>query len=50
MPLLLRLKIAQKLPLVVAGAALLASAAIGLGAYGIAANTVSTLTTFIEIP
>jgi methyl-accepting chemotaxis protein len=44
MPLLLRLKIAQKLPLVVAGAALLASAAIGLGAYGIAANTVSTLT------
>ncbi|MEO8685619.1 MAG: hypothetical protein ABI414_12350, partial [Devosia sp.] len=44
MPLLPRLRIAQKLPIVVAGAALLASAAIGLGAYTIAASTVTTLT------
>ena len=39
-----RLKIAQKLPLVVAGAALIASAVIGVGSYLIAANTVTALT------
>ena len=44
MNLLPRLKIAQKLPLVVAGAALVASAVVGVGAYLIAANTVATLT------
>jgi methyl-accepting chemotaxis protein len=38
------LKIAQKLPIVVAGAALVASAVIGLGAYFIAANTVTAMT------
>jgi len=42
--LLPRLKIAQKLPLVVAGAALIASAVVGVWAYLIAANTVTTLT------
>src|SRR3569833_127256 len=44
MTLLPRLKIAQKLPVVVAGAALVASAIVGLLAYGISANTVTTLT------
>ena len=39
-----RLKIAQKLPIVVAGAALIASAVIGVGAYLIAANTVTAMT------
>jgi methyl-accepting chemotaxis protein len=38
------LKIAQKLPIVVAGAALIASAVIGVGAYFIAANTVTAMT------
>jgi methyl-accepting chemotaxis protein len=42
--LLPRLKIAQKLPIVVAGAALIASAVIGVGAYLIAANTVTAMT------
>ncbi|HEY9009380.1 MAG TPA: methyl-accepting chemotaxis protein [Devosia sp.] len=44
MKLLPRLKISQKLPVVVAGAALIASAVVGLGAYLIAANTVTTMT------
>ncbi len=44
MNLLPRLKIAQKLPVVVAGAALIASAVVGVWAYMIAANTVTTLT------
>ena len=39
-----RLKIAQKLPIVVAGAALIASAIIGVGAYLIAAGTVTAMT------
>ena len=39
-----RLKIAQKLPIVVAGAALIASAVIGVGRYLIAANTVTAMT------
>ena len=39
-----RLKIAQKLPIVVAGAALIASAVIGVGAYLIAAGTVTAMT------
>ena len=41
---LLGLKIAQKLPIVVAGAALVASAVIGLAAYFIAAGTVTAMT------
>ena len=44
MRLLPRLKIAQKLPIVVAGAALVASAVVGVGAYLIAANTVTAMT------
>ncbi len=44
MRILPRLRIAQKLPMVVAGAALVASAVIGIGSYFIAANTVTTLT------
>jgi methyl-accepting chemotaxis protein len=39
-----RLKIAQTLPLAVAGAALVASATIGMGAYLIAASTVTSMT------
>jgi methyl-accepting chemotaxis protein len=39
-----RLRISQKLPVAIAGAALVASAIIGIGAYLIAANTVTTLT------
>ena len=39
-----RLNIAQKLPFALAGAALLASAIVGIGAYLIAANTVTALT------
>jgi methyl-accepting chemotaxis protein len=39
-----RLKIAQKLPLVVAGAALVASAILGVSAYFIAASTVTAMT------
>jgi methyl-accepting chemotaxis protein len=38
------LKIAQKLPIVVAGAALIASAVVGVGAYFIAAGTVTAMT------
>ena len=44
MSLLPRLKIAQVLPIALAGTALVASAAIGLGAYLIAAQTVTTMT------
>ena len=44
MKLLPSLKIAQKLPIGVAGAALIASAVIGVGAYFIAANTVTAMT------
>ncbi|MEO6014901.1 MAG: methyl-accepting chemotaxis protein [Devosia sp.] len=40
----LQFKLAQKLPIVVAGTALVASAVIGIGAYLIAANTVTTQT------
>lgn len=44
MSLLPRLKIAQTLPLVVAGVALIASVTIGLGAYVVAAATVTAMT------
>ena len=44
MRLLPRLKIAQKLPVVVAGAALVASAIVGVLGYEISANTVTALT------
>ena len=44
MNILPRLKMAQKLPLVVAGAALLASATVGLLSYGIGAGTVTAMT------
>jgi methyl-accepting chemotaxis protein len=44
MRLLSRLRIAQKLPIVVAGAALVASAIVGVLAYEISANTVTALT------
>jgi methyl-accepting chemotaxis protein len=44
MKLLPRLSIARKLPIVVAGAALIASAIVGVLAYEISANTVTTLT------
>lgn len=44
MRLLPRLKIAQKLPVVVAGAALIASAIVGVLSYGISAGTVTALT------
>ena len=44
MTILPRLKIAQKLPLVVAGAALIASATVGVLSYTISANTVTALT------
>src|SRR5689334_1178064 len=39
-----RLRISQKLPVAIAGAALVASVIIGIGAYLIAANTVTSLT------
>ena len=41
MAMLPRLKIAQKLPLVVVGAAFLACACVGIGAYLVSANTVN---------
>ena len=44
MKILPRLKMAQKLPLVVAGAALLASATVGILSYGIGASTVTAMT------
>ncbi|MEO9228480.1 MAG: methyl-accepting chemotaxis protein [Devosia sp.] len=44
MNILPRLNIAQKLPIVVAGAALIASATVGVLSYGIGAATVTTLT------
>ena len=44
MSVLPRLKIAQTLPIVVAGVALVASATVGIGAYLIAANTVTSMT------
>ena len=44
MAMLPRLKIAQKLPLVVVGAAFLACACVGIGAYLVSANTVTQLT------
>ena len=44
MRILPKLKVAQKLPLVVVGAALLASAIIGTGAFVISANTVAKMT------
>ena len=44
MKLLPNFKIAHKLPLAVLGAALVASAAIGIGSYAISANTVATMT------
>jgi methyl-accepting chemotaxis protein len=44
MTILPRLKMAQKLPLVVAGAALLASATVGFLSYGIGASTVTAMT------
>jgi methyl-accepting chemotaxis protein len=44
MTILPRLKMAQKLPLVVAGAALLASVTVGLMSYGIGASTVASMT------
>ncbi len=44
MNILPRLKLAQKLPIVVAGAALVASATVGLLSYGIGASTVTAMT------
>ena len=44
MSLMPRLKIAQTLPIVVAGVALIASATVGIGAYLISANTVTSMT------
>jgi methyl-accepting chemotaxis protein len=44
MSLLPRLRIAQTLPIVVAGVALIASATVGIGAYLIAASTVTSMT------